>query len=84
MAAIHETAYPRIKPNLSHKEIKEVFTPTGEELALLDSYTKKILPLTRLGFIATLKCYQYLGRPISIQKIDDVIIRYLSGTNFSE
>lgn len=78
MAAIHETAYPRIKPNLSHKEIKEVFTPTEEELALLDSNTKKTLPLTRLGFITTLKCYQYLGRPISLQKIDDVIIRYLA------
>lgn len=28
MAAIHETAYPRIKPNLSHKEQQEIFTPT--------------------------------------------------------
>jgi hypothetical protein len=47
MSAIHETAYPRIKPNLSPKELKEVFTPTEEELSLLDSKTKKKLPVTR-------------------------------------
>ena len=41
MAAIHETAYPRIKPNLSHKELKEIFTPTEEELILLKLKNKK-------------------------------------------
>lgn len=44
MAAIHETAYPRIKPNLSHKELKEIFTPTKEELILLDSKTEQVKP----------------------------------------
>lgn len=43
MAAIHETAYPRIKPNLNRRELKEIFTPTQEELILLDSKTKKTL-----------------------------------------
>ncbi len=46
MPAIHETAYPRIKPNLSPKELKELFTPTEEELFLLDSKTKKTLTAT--------------------------------------
>jgi hypothetical protein len=40
MAAIHETAYPRIKPHLSHKELQEIFMPSPEELALLDTKTK--------------------------------------------
>ena len=48
MAAIHETAYPRIKPNLSHQELKEIFTPSEEELALLNRKTKKTLPVPRL------------------------------------
>lgn len=78
MAAIHETAYPRIKPNLSHKELKDIFTPTEEEILLLNSKTKKTLPATRLGFMMTLKCYQYLGRPISVQKIDANIIKHIS------
>ena len=40
MAAIHETAYPRIKPNLSHKELKDIFTPQEAEISLLNSKTK--------------------------------------------
>ena len=70
MAAIHETAYPRIKPSLTHKELNEIFTPKEEELALLNSKTKKTLPVPRLGFMIMLKCYQYLGRPIKVQKIE--------------
>lgn len=80
MAAIHETAYPRIKPNLTHKELKEIFTPTNEELILLNSNTKKTLPTPRLGFMATLKCYQYLGRPIAVKKIDTTIKKHISNT----
>lgn len=78
MAAIHETAYPRIKPNLTYKELKEIFTPTEEELFLLDSRTKKSLPVPRLGFMITLKCYQYLGRPIKPEKIDVPIKKYIA------
>jgi TnpA family transposase len=78
MAAIHETAYPRIKPNLTYKELKEIFAPTEEELILLDSRTKKTLPIPRLGFMVTLKCYQYLGRPIKAEKIDESIKKYIA------
>jgi TnpA family transposase len=78
MAAIHETAYPRIKPNLSHKELKEIFTPTEEELILLNSKTKNTLPAARLGFMMTLKCYQYLGRPIGVPKIDIAIRKHIA------
>ncbi len=78
MAAIHETAYPRIKPNLSHKELIELFTPTPEELILLNSKTKKTLPITRLGFMILLKCYRYLGRPVRLNKINESIRKYIS------
>src|SRR6185437_8807888 len=78
MAAIHETAYPRIKPNLSYKEQQEIFTPTAEELFLLNSKTKKALPISRLGFMVTLKCYQYLGRPIKVKKLDASIRKYIA------
>lgn len=78
MAAIHETAYPRIKPNMSHHELKEIFTPSEEELALLNRKTKKTLPAPRLGFIIILKSYQYLGRPIKVQTIDNYIKKYIA------
>ena len=77
MAAIHETAYPRLKPSLSPRELLEIFAPTDEEFMLLDSKTKKTLPISRLGFMVTLKCYQYLGRPVSIKKIPEPIKKYL-------
>lgn len=78
MPAIHETAYPRIKPNLSPKELKELFTPTEEELFLLDSKTKRTLTVTRFGFMLMLKCYQYLGRPVTLPTIDATIKNYLA------
>ncbi|HEV2524261.1 MAG TPA: DUF4158 domain-containing protein, partial [Gammaproteobacteria bacterium] len=78
MAAIHETAYPRIKPNLNHKEFKEIFEPTEEELLFLDSKTKKTLHISRLGFMMILKCYQYLGRPVKVGKIDELIKIYIA------
>jgi TnpA family transposase len=78
MAAIYETAYPRLKSNLSYKELTELFTPTTEERALLELKTKKTLPVTRLGFMIILKCYQYLGRPIKLEKAGSQIITYLA------
>lgn len=78
MAAINETAYPRVKPNLSHNELKEIFTPTEEEIFLLNSKTKKTLPIPRLGFMITLKYYQYLGKPIKIKNIDEPVKKYIS------
>jgi len=78
MAAIHETAYPRIKPNLSNREIKEIFTPTAEEMSLLDAKTKKALHTPRLAFMLILKYYQYLGRPIVVRNIDASIKKYVA------
>lgn len=78
LAAIYETAYPRLKPNLTHQELKEIFAPTPEELAFLDTKTKKTLDAPRLGFMLLLKCYQYLGRPIRIKEINDPIKKYVA------
>src|SRR5262245_3906058 len=40
MTAIHETAYPRLRSNLSEKELKELYTPTPDDLAFLERATK--------------------------------------------
>ncbi len=78
MAAIHETAYPRIKPHLSPKELKELFTLTTEEIDLLNTKTKKTLPVAQLGFMIILKCYKYVGRPLKIPKAGLQIINYIA------
>ncbi len=78
MTAIHETAYPRIKPHLSIKEFKEVFTPNEKEIALMDANTKSSNHISRLGFMMLLKCYQYLGRPIKVNKIPVTIKKHIA------
>lgn len=78
MIAIYETAYPRIKPHLNYKELAEVFTPTEEELALLNAKTKKTMPISRLGFMILLKCYQYLGRPVKLLTVDESIKKHIA------
>lgn len=56
MAAIHDTAYPRLKYNLTQKEIASVYTLIDEEIAWLRKRRfKGELPLVYL------KCFQRLG-----------------------
>ena len=78
MASIHETAYPRIKPVFTTKELVEIFKPSDSELLLLDSNTKKANIISRLGFMLLLKHYQYLGRPIKIKDIEPNIKKYVA------
>jgi TnpA family transposase len=78
MPAIHETAYPRFKPYFNAKELEEVFQLTADEIDFLNTKTKLTNPVTRLGFALQLKCYQYLGRPIQVNKIDMAIKHYVA------
>ncbi len=34
MATLHETAYPRLKPDPTAKELDEIYTPSGGEVRL--------------------------------------------------
>jgi TnpA family transposase len=80
MTTISETAYPRFKSTFTEQELIRNFTPTGEEISLMSEHTYSTTAETRLGFIATLKCYQCLGRPITALKIPQPIITYLAST----
>jgi TnpA family transposase len=77
MVAIHETAYPRLKPSFTPKELIEVFLPTDEELLFIKKNTRKSSPAIQLGFLLTLKYYQYIGRPILVRKIQPQVQRYI-------
>ena len=78
MAAIHETAYPRIKPNLTYKEIDEIFTPTLDDIDFMRSKTKATRHKAQLGFMLLLKCYQYLGRPMMVNGLPDMIKKHVA------
>lgn len=78
MTAIHETAYPRIKPNLTHREMVRLFTLTEDEVQFIHANTKKTRHIAKLGLAVILKCFQYLGRPIKPQRINPVIISHIA------
>jgi TnpA family transposase len=59
MTAIHETAYPRIRSNLSDKELEEVYTPTPDDLAFIHRSTKSTV--AAFGGVVLLKTFQRLG-----------------------
>ena len=59
MTAIHETAYPRIRSNLSDQELSELYTPTPDDMALVRRVTQS--SVTALGLVILLKAFQRLG-----------------------
>ncbi len=59
MTAIHETAYPRIRSNLSDKELVELYTPTPEDLGFINHSTKSTM--AAFGGFVLLKTFQRLG-----------------------
>jgi hypothetical protein len=59
MTAIHETAYPRIRSNLTDKDLRELYTPTADDLACIRDATKSAV--TALGLAILLKTFQRLG-----------------------
>ena len=59
MTAIHETAYPRIRSNLTEKELRELYTPTADEVAFLQRSTKSTV--AEFGALVLLKTFQRVG-----------------------
>jgi hypothetical protein len=46
MTAIHETAYPRIRSNLSEQELHALYTPTPDDLAFVHRTMKSTYAFT--------------------------------------
>jgi TnpA family transposase len=76
MTAIHETAYPRIRPNLTRKELLKIYTPTPEEIKFAASHTRTYVP--RIGFMVLLKTFQRLGYFPTLDEVPNKIIRYIA------
>lgn len=78
MTAIHETAYPRLKPHPTPMELEKNFMPSGDERILMEESTRSGSITNKLGFMVTLKCYQCLGYAISVKEVPDGVISYIS------
>ena len=78
MTAIHETAYPRLKPHPTPTELEKNFKPTFDERMLMEDSTRKTSEINKLGFMILLKCYQCLGYAINLKDVPEAIISYVS------
>lgn len=78
MTAIHETAYPRLKPNPTPTELEKNFKPTFDEIMLMENSTRSASVINKLGFMVILKCYQCLGYAINLKDVPEAIIGYVS------
>ena len=78
MTAIHETAYPRIRSNLSDKELEELYTPTSDDLAFIERTTKSTI--AAFGGMLLLKIFQRLGYFLPFDALPPRLIRHLANT----
>ena len=63
MTTLHETAYPRLKPDPTAKELQEIYTPTeAERLCVAAIATGSA---TRLALLLHLKLFQNLRRHLN-------------------
>ena len=71
MSSLHETAYPRLKPDPSPKELADIYTPTDDELAYVATIAKR--PVGRTAALMHLKLFQRLGYFIPLSEVPEAI-----------
>ena len=75
MPTVHETAYPRLKSNVSRRELIDLYTPTQAEVELATRVSKG--EPARLGFLILLKTFQRLGFFIALRDVPRSIIEHI-------
>src|SRR5260370_22973110 len=75
MPTVHETAYPRLKSNVSRRELIDLYTPTQAEVELATRVSKG--EPARLGFLILLKTFQRLGYFIALRDVPRSSIEYI-------
>jgi hypothetical protein len=76
MAAIYQTAYPRIKSDITEDELGDVYTPTSEDKKFALRHCKRA-SASFLGLLVQLKITQRLGRFVNLGEIPKVIITHI-------
>ena len=77
MASLHETAYPRINPDLDARELAEIFSPTQIELDFVEKHTRRAT-VSRLGLLLYLKLVQRLGYFPLLDDVPKTIARHIA------
>lgn len=76
MPSIQETAYPRLKSNLTEQELNKAYTPTAEELSWAKQKARDLK--SQLGLLILLKTFQRLNYFLPITEVPAVIINHIA------
>ena len=76
MTTLHETAYPHLKPDLTERELAELYTPTEAERVLVAGVGKR--PLPRVAALIHLKVFQRLGYFLALADVPQVIREHVA------
>jgi hypothetical protein len=71
-----DTAYPRLKPNPSAKELDEVYTPNLFEGGWVEQRTREQVP--RIGRLVLLKTFQRLGYFVMVNEVPKLIFQHVA------
>jgi hypothetical protein len=76
MPGISDTAYPRLKPNPSAKELDEVYTPNLFEGSWVEQRTRE--PVPRTGLLVLLKTFQRLGYFVMMNEVPKPMLQHIA------
>lgn len=76
LSSVHETAYPRFKPELTQQELLDIYTPSEDELKFARRYARDTP--TRLFILILLKTVQRLGYFPVLAEVPPAIISFLA------
>jgi len=75
MASIERTAYPRLKNNISQKQLQNKYTPLLNEIN--HAYSIARTETTAISYLVLLKCFQNIGYFPPIDEIPDIIVKHI-------
>jgi TnpA family transposase len=76
--SLQDTAYPRLKHNITDKELATIYTPTLDELSLAEQHTKG--SSAKLNFLILLKTFQRLGYAVALASIPARIVQHIAAS----
>lgn len=76
MATLHETAYPRLKPDPTAKELRDVYTPTPAELDFVVATAQR--STAQLAVLIHLKLFQRLGYFVVLADVPERITQHIA------
>ena len=76
MPAIQDTAYPRLKTNISRQELNEYYVPSNAEIVFAEGNTRN--RYTQTCFLINLKIFQRLGYFVALSKVPIHIVDHIA------